>query len=179
LEAVQASPPSCWLDLGSGGGLPGLVLAWKWPEQPATLLDANRRRTEALELAIAQLGWQRWVRILRGRAEEVGRQNRWRRSQAAVFARSFGPPAVVAECAAPLLSLGGHLVVSEPPAAPRAGEIAVAHPDRWPEDGLAVLGLRPVAFHQAEFGYQVLVQDRPCPDRFPRRTGVPGKRPLF
>ena len=48
-------------------------------------------------------------------------------------ARSFGPPAATAECAAPLLAVGGLLVVSEPPDGP----------DRWPADALAALGLEP------------------------------------
>jgi len=171
--------PPCWLDLGSGGGLPGLVLAWRWGDRPAVLLDANLRRSNALERAVAGMDWSDRVAVLRGRAEEVGRQARWRASQPAVVARSFGPPAVVAECASPLLSPGGLLVVSEPPTGLIGGDAVVGHPERWPEEALAQLGLRPARFHQREFGYQVLVQDHPCPERFPRRTGVPQKRPFF
>lgn len=172
---MGAPAPGTWLDLGSGGGLPGLVLAWHWSRSRAVLLDANLRRTDALQRAVAALDWAGRVRVLRARAEVAGREPEWRRSQQVVVVRSFGPSAVVAECAAPFLEAGGHLVVSEPPA---RGDVS-GHPDRWPAPALSELGLRPLHFSQGDFGYQVLVQTHPCPDRFPRRTGVPAKRPLF
>lgn len=89
----------------------------------------------------------------------------------AVTARGFGPPAATAECGAPLLRVGGRMVVSEPPG---------GSPERWPADGLDQLGLsggRPVA--AAGSAYRLLVQERLCDPRFPRRTGIPAKRPLF
>jgi 16S rRNA (guanine527-N7)-methyltransferase len=132
-----------------------------------------------LEAAVLALGWAERVQVVRGRAEDVGRLPIWRASQQAVVARSFGVPAVVAECASPLLRAGGYLVVSEPPAPQARSGVEIGHPDRWPAEALAELGLRPVHFHQADFGYQVLAQVGECPDRFPRRTGVPAKRPLF
>jgi 16S rRNA (guanine527-N7)-methyltransferase len=90
-----------------------------------------------------------------------------------VTARSFGRPAVVAECAAPLLKPGGWLVVSEPPAADRP------ETPRWPAVALGQFGLVPEEQAREGFEYQVLRQHEACPDRFPRRTGVPAKRPLF
>lgn len=178
-EAVGAAPPRSWIDLGSGGGLPGLVLAWRWSESRAVLLDANLRRCEALEAAVSALGWTGRVGVLRARAEEAGSESAWRQSQDLVVARAFGPPAVVAECAAPLLGEGGHLVVSEPPGPGAPGPARVGHPMRWPIEPLSELGLRPALFSRGEFGYQVLEQFRPCPRRYPRRTGMPAKRPLF
>jgi 16S rRNA (guanine527-N7)-methyltransferase len=182
LEAVAGSPPQGFVDLGSGGGLPGLVLAGHWPDSTAILIDANERRTRALSETVEKLGWSARVRVLRARAEDAGRDLELRTAQPAVVARSFGPPAVVAECAAPLLRLGGLLVVSEPPPAidpapPRTGP--VGHPNRWPAEPLAQLGLRAVAFETVGFGYQVLQLESPCPERYPRRSGIPVKRPLF
>lgn len=179
LESIGAVPPASWLDLGSGGGLPGLVLAHRWEQSQATLLDANLRRCQALEAAVSALGWAPRVRVVRARAEEIGRQAAWRQSQQAVVARSFGPPAVTAECAAPFLCQDGYLIVSEPPVPEAVAGVEVGHPDRWPAGPLGELGLRPAHFGQSDFGYQVLVQVRPCPDRFPRRPGMPAKRPLF
>jgi 16S rRNA (guanine527-N7)-methyltransferase len=158
-------------DLGSGGGVPGLPLAfvfvaWRW-----VLIDANQRRAAFLRAAVAELGLTGRVEVREQRAEEAGRDPSLRGQLDAVVARGFGPPAVVAECAAPLLRAGGRAVVSEPP-----GGAA----ERWPSDGLARLGMAPASgltFGGASF--QVLLQLSPCADRYPRRIGVPAKRPLF
>jgi 16S rRNA (guanine527-N7)-methyltransferase len=84
---------------------------------------------------------------------------------------------VVAECAAPLLKVGGWLVVSEPP---RDGpSVADDEASRWPAGSLGQLGLEPGEPVHEEFDYRVLRQAVPCPDRFPRRNGVPAKKPLF
>ena len=159
------------LDLGSGGGLPGLVLAHAHPERAWTLLDSRRRSVEFLREAVGALELAGRVTVAEGRAEEVGRDPYHRGRYQQVVARGFGPPAVTAECAAPLLAAGGRLVVSEPP-----GSVG----ERWPADALEKLGLRLVAvrrFHQGSFA--VLEQASTCPDMFPRRTGVPAKRPLW
>lgn len=170
LQAVGDPHPQRVVDLGSGGGVPGLVLALAWPQAHVRLLDASERRTLFLARAAGWLELSARVTVAHARAEEAGRDPGWRSAADLVVARSFGPPAVTAECAAPLLSVGGRLVVSEPP----DGE------DRWPEDALQGLGLRPVArLEQAFSRFQVLRQETPCPDRYPRRTGVPAKRPLF
>ena len=170
-RALDGPPAGPAVDLGSGGGLPGLALALVWPTSRWVLLDAGERRTAFLLEAVAELDLGARVEVLRGRAEEVGRRPDRRSRHALVVARSFGPPAVAAECAAPLLALGGRLVVSEPPA-PAAS--------RWPVEGIAVLGLALVAACTGDGGtYQVLEQRAPCPDRFPRRPGIPRKRPLF
>jgi 16S rRNA (guanine527-N7)-methyltransferase len=106
-----------------------------------------------------------------------GRQAGFRGGYDGVLARSFGRPAVVAECAAPLLKVGGWLVVSEPP---RGGEPAqAAEGPRWPPEHLGQFGLEPSEAVHEEFDYRILRQTAPCPDRFPRRNGVPAKKPLF
>ncbi|HET6966289.1 MAG TPA: hypothetical protein VFH58_16050, partial [Acidimicrobiales bacterium] len=104
------------------------------------------------------------------RAEEAGRRPDLRGTFDVVVARSFGGPAVTAECGAPFLVAGGRLVVAEPPG---------GSADRWPAEGLEVLGLRPVEAMTEPSAFQVLLQQEPCPERFPRRTGIPAKRPLF
>lgn len=158
------------LDLGSGGGVPGLVLALEWPGVRLTLLDANERRVTFLRRATATLRLQPRVEVLLGRAEAVGRDEARRGRYSLVVARSFGPPAVTAECSAPFLAVGGRLVVSEPPDGPE---------NRWPADGLSVLGMGPARPVRGAYAYQVIYQERACPDRFPRRVGVPAKRPIF
>jgi len=163
--------PALCLDLGSGAGLPGLPLAVTWPHSRWTLLDAGGRRVEFMAEAVRTLGLGDRVRVVEGRAEELGRDAGFRGRYDLVVARGFGPPAVTAECAAGFLAVGGRLVVSEPPG---------GRPDRWPASGLAILGLQPAAAVEARgSAYEVLVQRSACPDRYPRRTGIPAKRPLF
>lgn len=171
-ELVRSSAPARALDLGSGGGVPGLVLLVALPHLHLVLLDAQRRRTAFLEEAVLRLGLEGRAEVLTARAEVAGRQTDLRHGFDLVVARSFGPPATTAECGAPFLAVGGRLVVSEPP--PGA--------ERWPAAGLAELGLGLVDLHGgpgAPFHYAVLEARVLCNERFPRRDGVPAKRPLF
>ena len=175
-QALLAEP--LVVDLGSGGGLPALVVACAWPEVRMVLLEANGRRGGFLRAALERLELEERVSVLQARAEIVGRREGQRGAYDAALARSFGRPAVVAECAAPLLRPGGWLVVSEPP--PSDAGLAVSSPgDRWPAEALAQLGLEPLAAVREGFEFQVLRQREACPDRFPRRDGMPAKRPLF
>ncbi len=171
------APPPLVVDLGSGGGLPGLVVATRWPEASLVLLDASARRTDFLRRAVEDLGLGSRVQVVCLRAEEFGREARWRGAFDGVLSRSFGRPAVVAECAAPLLQIGGWLVVSEPPDV----DGSPGDPSRWPADALRGLGLEPEAAGEEGhgFAFQVLRQVELCPERFPRRNGVPSKKPLF
>ena len=173
--AVAVSePPERLLDLGSGGGVPGLVLVGMWPGCRATLLDAGERRCAFLAESVDQLGWADRVTVVRSRAEEAARRPDLRGGFDLVVARGFGPPAVTAECGAPFLDVAGRLVVSEPP-----GDAEGAGGERWPEAGLAELGLRAAGSWRTPFHYRCFLRECPCPERYPRRPGIPAKRPLF
>jgi len=165
--------PNSALDLGAGGGIPGLVLAVVWPNTDLTLFDSSRRRTDFLTEEIQVLGISDRVKVVTGRAEEAGPHKGLRGAFELVTARAFGSPAVTAECAAPFLRLGGLLVVSEPPDTDPT--------ERWPVEGLAVVGLVPSSSyrHEGRFGFQMIEKQVETPDRFPRRTGIPAKRQLF
>ncbi|MGI9603028.1 MAG: RsmG family class I SAM-dependent methyltransferase [Acidimicrobiales bacterium] len=163
--------PDVVVDLGAGGGVPGLVLAWEHPGLHVELVDGRRRATDWLEQAVHTLDLEARVNVQQIRAEELGREEQWRGRCTTVVARGFGPPAVLAECAAPLLGDGGQVVVSDPPT---AGD------ERWPDDGLAMLGLVSAATWSTDGGhYRVLRATAPCGERFPRRVGIPAKRPLW
>jgi 16S rRNA (guanine527-N7)-methyltransferase len=174
-RGLAGGGPASLIDLGSGGGLPGLVVAVGWPDATVALLEANGRRAAFLRRAVDRLGLANRVSVLEDRAEVCGRQEALRAAFDGVLARSFGRPAVVAECAAPFLETGGWLVVSEPPRA----EGAEDQGSRWPPKPLRQLGLEPAEVVHEDFEYRTLRQVEPCPERFPRRNGIPTKRPLF
>lgn len=170
-EAGAGWFPRWAVDLGSGAGLPGLPLALAYPRAQWVLVEVSVRRAAFLRAAVAELTLGERVTVVEERAEVVGRAPACRGRFDLVVARSFGPPAVFAECAAPLLRPGGWAVVSEPPG---------GAPARWPAHGLAQLDMAPgPAVSAGGAAYQVLRQVAACPERWPRRTGVPGKRPLF
>jgi 16S rRNA (guanine527-N7)-methyltransferase len=172
VEWERPAGPAMAMDLGTGGGVPGLVLGTCWPDCRVTLVDAGQRRTEFLRSELVGLPRSGNIEVVRGRAEDLGRDPAFRGRFDVVTARSFGPPAVAAECGSPFLVAGGVMVVSEPPGGARG---------RWPDEGLAGLGLvdgGPARLGE-RFSYQVLRQARVTPDRYPRRTGIPAKRPLF
>lgn len=170
MAAVLPARPLRALDLGSGGGLPGLPLAVVFIQTEWVLLDGSLTRAAFLSEALDELGLTGRVMVRAARAEEAGREEGMRASFDLVVARSFGPPAVTAECAAPFLAVGSRLVVADPPGS--TGE-------RWPAVGLEVLGLRLLSTVTEPSAVSLLVQERRCPPEYPRRNGIPAKRPLF
>ena len=162
--------PGVVFDLGSGGGLPALPCALATPTWTWVLLESQLRRADHLVSACRRLRLDDRVDVIHARAEDVARDPAYRATADVVTARAFGPPAVVVECAAPLLRVGGRLLVSEPP---DGG-------DRWPEAGLTPLGLSPAVVRVVN-GYVVaeLAQAHLSPKAYPRRPGVPVRSPLF
>jgi 16S rRNA (guanine527-N7)-methyltransferase len=178
LAGTGAGAPATLLDLGSGAGVPGLVLALALPDTALTLLDGRVRRAAFLREAVRQLDLGRRVGVVAERAETAG-HSELRASCDAVVARGFGPPAVTAECGAPLLAPGGLLVVSDPPVSSASGEPVGDPSSRWPTEPLVALGLAAHRHVACPWSFTVLRAVAPCPSRYPRRTGIPGKRPLF
>lgn len=177
VAAGSGAPPALVADLGSGGGIPGLILAAEWASSAFVLIEAATRRSIFLREAIRELGWTSRVDVDSRRAELVGRDPSRRGRFDLVTARSFAAPPVTAECASPLLRPGGVLVVAEPPRADDPG-------DRWPSTGLGELGLvaeegSNSSSYTFSYTFKRLRQAAPCPDRYPRRVGVPQKRPIF
>jgi 16S rRNA (guanine527-N7)-methyltransferase len=159
------------LDLGSGGGLPGLVLAAYRPTLRLTLLEARQRACRFLREAAGTLELD-GVTVVEARAEEAARRAGLREAFDAVVARSFGPPAVTAECGVGFLREGGRLVVSEPP-------LEETPSPRWPPAGLEDLGLGSPVRGGGPEGSFVSLEKLRSDERWPRRVGVPAKRPLW
>jgi 16S rRNA (guanine527-N7)-methyltransferase len=117
------------LDLGSGGGVPGLIIAHDLPAVHLTLLDRRAKRTDALERLVRRLGWQDRITVACTDVTTFVPDDPFD----AVVARGFGPPDFTLTQAARLVRAGGPIVISEPPGV-----------DRWDDQLLAELGLRRV-----------------------------------
>jgi 16S rRNA (guanine527-N7)-methyltransferase len=167
--SIRDTDPTAVADLGSGGGVPGLALALAWPEARMLLLDGSDRRAAFLREAVHALGLSTRVTTVAQRAEETGHST-WRGAYELVTARGFGPPAVTAECGGALLAPGGILAVAEPPG---------SDPARWPAGPLTELGLEAVGLVSRPATIQLLRRTGPFPSRYPRRVGIPAKRPLW
>ncbi len=169
---VRALPPGVhFLDLGSGGGLPGLVILADRPDVRGVLLDATQRRCDFLRDACDRLGVHDRAEVVCARAEDAARDPQRRARFDVVTVRSFGPPAVTAECAVGFLRAGGEILVSEPPE---------PDPDRWPTDGLVQLGLAAESMPSTTTAHLVRLRAVAAADeRWPRRVGIPRKRPLW
>jgi 16S rRNA (guanine527-N7)-methyltransferase len=163
--------PSSYLDLGSGGGVPGLVLATAWSEATGILIDAQARRVRLLVEALAELDVDDRVRALHARAEDAARDPALRGHFDVVTARSFGPPGVTAECGRGFLRAGGALLVAEPPDGP----------ERWPAAGVSILDLADEGIVRAGSGrVRRLRAGRGAPpDSIPRRAAAIRRRPAF
>ncbi len=133
---VAAAPPACRrvLDLGSGGGLPGLVIASRMPDATVVLTDRRERRMDLLRVACARLGWGSRVSVITADVVALGRDPAHHGGYDVVTARAFGDPIWTLSCAVPFLNDAGVVIVSEPP--------AVGEAERWPTDAVHALGLR-------------------------------------
>ncbi len=176
-KVLAGAGPERAADLGSGGGVPGLVLAaLAWPAARWTLIEARARRAAFLQTAVHQLGLHERVTVLQERAEVLGREAQHRGSYDVVTARSFGSPARVAECGAPLLRVGGTLIVSEPP---EEDAVTAISGHRWPAGALASVGLGPPTFASGPPRLAMMRQVSPTAARYPRRAARLAKAPCF
>jgi 16S rRNA (guanine527-N7)-methyltransferase len=163
------------LDIGSGAGLPGLPLKIGWPGLRMTLLEATAKKCRFLEMMVAELALE-GIDVVEGRAEEVAREPSQRETYSLVVARAMAPLPVLLEYALPFLQEGGHLAANKGSAARREIEDS--------EAALRELGgvLEEAApFYPPEVIGQTVIIVRKTgatPERYPRRTGIPSKRPL-
>jgi 16S rRNA (guanine527-N7)-methyltransferase len=143
------------VDVGSGGGIPGIPIATALPDREVTLLEANGRKCEFL---------RRWAppnaQVVHGRAEEQTVD-----AYGVALAKALAPPHVAAEWCLPLVAPGGAAILWVGPTADLERVAVVA----------SRLAAEPAS---AREGFAVLRKVGPTPPGFPRRTGVARKRPL-
>jgi 16S rRNA (guanine527-N7)-methyltransferase len=162
------------IDVGSGGGLPGLPLRLARPDLSLTLLEANQRKAAFLVQAAARLQLGD-VEVVAQRAEEAGHDPRHREAYDFALARALASMPVLVELCLPFVAVGGRLL------AMKTNAFAEAESARG---AIARLGgelvtIGPAASAARKLGEVVVIEKvRPTPAEFPRRPGVPGRRPL-
>jgi 16S rRNA (guanine527-N7)-methyltransferase len=169
-------PLSPAIDVGTGAGFPGLPIKIARPSVELTLLEATGKKARFLEAITAELGLAR-VRVVQGRAEELARDAAHRAAYRLALARAVAPLPVLLELTLPLLAIRGVL------AAPKGS--ALQREVRSAATALEVLGGEIEATVPLDLPIErapptlVLVRKmRETPDRYPRRAGMPAKRPL-
>jgi 16S rRNA (guanine527-N7)-methyltransferase len=161
------------VDVGSGGGLPGIPLKIVRPELELTLIEADQAKAAFLVHACAILGLD-GVQVVARRAEEAGHDPRLRETFDVAVARALAPMPVLAELCLGLVRVGGRLLAQKTGAEDLAGAARA----------IEVMGGVLTAIHAspsvARRGGTVVVVDkiRPTPAAYPRRPGIPGRKPL-
>ena len=125
------------MDIGTGAGVPGLIIAVDRPDLALVLTDRREARMDALARGVTAMGIRDRVKVLTGDVAVLGQNPEHAAKYDAVVCRGFASPEVTATLARPLLKNGGTLIVSEPP---------VLDPSRWPIDLLNRLGFDPPAY---------------------------------
>ena len=164
------------VDVGAGAGFPGVPIKLVLPHLRLVLVEATQKKADFLVWLVGELGLDE-VEVVVQRAEETARLPQYRESFDVVTARALGPLPVALELTLPLSKVGGVTVIpqrgdveSEVRRSTLAldelgGRIAAVEPvntDGLPQDSVAV----------------VVKKEKPTPERYPRRVGIPSKRPL-
>ncbi len=170
------APAARCIDIGAGAGFPGLPLKIVLPEMRLTLLESVGKKVLFLEHMVAELGLDD-VEVVKGRAEELGRRPDYRETYELALARAVARLPVLLEYALPLLRVGGVFVAQKGPEV--AQEVQEAEP------AMKLLGgrleeVRAVQLPGLEFSCHLVVVEKIAwtPDKYPRRPGIPAKRPL-
>lgn len=176
VREALSRPGARVVDVGSGAGFPGIPLKLVHPPFRLTLLEATGKKVTFLRHMVERLGLEE-VEAIHARAEELGRDPAHREGYDLVLVRAVAEMPVLAEYALPLCKVGGWAVAQKGEAGEREAQASQA--------AMAALGgeLRRVAPvelpHLAgDRCLVVLHKVRPTPPTYPRRPGVPSKRPL-
>ena len=163
------------LDVGTGAGMPGIPMKLFLPRIRLVLLDSVAKKTAFLKHVVGRLGLEH-VEVVTGRAEEVAHQPDYREKFELVVSRALSKLSTAAELTLPFCRQGGFFIAQKK--GPVEEELSRA------ARAIDILGgkvkeVRKVDMESLEGRSLVIVEKvSATPERYPRRTGVPAKRPL-
>jgi 16S rRNA (guanine527-N7)-methyltransferase len=162
------------LDLGTGGGFPGLPLAIACPDKAFFLLDSVAKKLKVVAIAAEELGLEN-VDVLNMRAEDLAKWPAYRESFDVVVSRAVANMSTLSEYCLPFVKEGGYFVAYKTASA--AEEIKAA------ENAVRMLGggeQRIVSYGDEESGhiFVIIKKAAACPKKYPRKAGLPAKQPL-
>ncbi len=162
-------------DVGTGAGFPGVPIRLVFPGMTLWLIESNLKRARFLNALVGELGLDR-VEVVPRRAEDVGRDRTYRERATLVTARAVARLPTLAEITVPLLAPGGRAVYWKGP--PDLPDLAPT------TQFIRRLGAEPTGIFGpfgSEYGLErvfiVLEKISTSPETFPRRPGIPFKRP--
>lgn len=164
------------VDVGAGAGLPGVPMAIAFPHCPVLLVESVGKKATFLRHLISELGLER-VQVVAARAEEVGHDPQYRERFDLALSRAVGRLPALVELALPLCRTGGNFVAYKK--GDIEAELAQAQPATEMLGG-KFRSLIPIDVAGLEDRRCLVVVDKvaPTPDKYPRRPGLPSKRPL-
>jgi 16S rRNA (guanine527-N7)-methyltransferase len=178
LSLLRVAPVSCagrLADVGSGGGLPALVLAVGLPETEVTAIESQRKKCDHIRRAIEILGLGN-VSVCCARTEDHAHAG-GREAYDVVVSRALASLPVVAEYSLPLLRVGGEMVAMKGVVSDQERTQASSALDILGGEQLNAIRMDPFAGSHDRWVY-VARKVRSTPEEFPRRAGVPARRPL-
>jgi 16S rRNA (guanine527-N7)-methyltransferase len=165
------------IDIGTGAGLPGIPLKITFPNIKLTLLEATMKKTRFLGKVINELDLKD-VEIVAERAETAAHDEKYREKFDIALSRAVAALPALAEIMLPFCRIGGECVVQkkgdiEEEVARAKKAIALM--------GGKLLGVKAVALKELDANRWLVIIDKvkPCPDEYPRRPGMPEKRPII
>lgn len=176
LAAADFSGGTTVVDVGSGAGFPGVPLKVARPGIRLAVVEARRKRAQFLEHLVTTLGLS-GVEVIWDRAENVGRAAEHREAYQVAVARAVADLGVLAELCLPLVEVGGTMVAQK---GPEGGAEAAAASGAVKTMGGRVERVVSVAL-PAGYGDRALIvirKESHTPDKYPRRPGIPEKRPI-
>ncbi|NDL68083.1 16S rRNA (guanine(527)-N(7))-methyltransferase RsmG [Anaerotalea alkaliphila] len=164
------------LDLGTGAGFPGIPLKILFPSLQVVLVDALNKRVQYLAMACDSLGLEGVV-CIHGRAEDLGHDTLYRERFDLCVSRAVSELPVLVEYCVPFVKIGGSFVAYKSKDVRKEVEMA--------ENAASLLGARLKAVHEERIPETEILRTfveyektGPTPDKYPRKSGKPSKKPL-